>query len=294
LRVRQVETLSDVDAVQKEEGRCILQLQPTADLIRANDEYLDKVVEVARDRNLPVELPGSTLGHAYYRLRYAGLLVLTAEPKYQRARGRKAHRKLVRDAIPANIAAGGERVSFGRLAKHDAITALIGKLFEEGLEVSGAADRSARLEELADVLEVIRGLAALDEIPWEEVRDAADAKRDKRGGFERQTVLLETERPKSGKRADASMAGGEDSEALVPIQNIGLVSASEGHLSVPFTRIIPERGLQADVPFDGTLLRVAIRALAGGISMSIERVDEDPKHELQPDLFGMEEDDSNP
>jgi predicted house-cleaning noncanonical NTP pyrophosphatase (MazG superfamily) len=286
LRVRQVETLHDIDAVSREEGRCILQLQPTADLIRADDQYLDKVVEVARERNLPVELPGSTLGHAYYRLRDAGVLVLTAEPKYQRARGRTAHRKLVRDAIPANIAAGGERVSFGRLAKHEAITALVGKLFEEGLEVSGATDRAARLEELADVLEVLRGLAALDEIHWQEVGEAADAKREKRGGFERQTVLLETELPKSSKRADGLMTSEGDLEAVVPLQNIGLASVSEGHLTVPFTRIVPERGLSADVPFEGSTIQVTIRAAGGGISISMDRVDEESQRELQPDLFG--------
>ena len=289
LRSRQIETLADLDALTHQEGRFILQLQPTVELMRADDQYLDRVIEVALERDFPVELPGSILGHAYYRLRDAELLVLTAEPKYRRARGRKAHRKLVRDAIPANIAAGGERVSFGRLAREEAITALVGKLFEEGLEVSGAVDLPARLEELADVFEVLRGLAALDEIGWDEIKAVADAKREKRGGFERQTVLLETESPKDSNTNELRIEGGEEGDSLVALHNIGLVSVSEGSLVVPFTRLIPEKGLSVEVPIEGGRLIVGIRASGSSISISFSALEESGSEEQQADLFGAEE-----
>lgn len=285
LRTREIRTLSDLDAVKGDTGRFILQLQPSAELVRADDQYLDRVIEVASERNLPIELPGSILGHAYYRLRDSGLLVLTAERKFQRARGRRAHGKLVRDAIPANIAAGGERVSFGRLARDEAITALVGKLFEEGLEVLNARDRPARVEELADVLEVLRGLAALEGAEWEEIRTVADSKRAKRGGFERQTVLLETQLPKSVTPTDLPMPGSDESDSLVPLHNIGLVSVGDGHLIVPFTRLIPERGLQVDVPFDGSVLSLTLRATGGGLTLTISGAELRNAPGEQPDLF---------
>jgi predicted house-cleaning noncanonical NTP pyrophosphatase (MazG superfamily) len=286
LRTRQIRTLDDLHQLADDEGRAILQLQPTADLIRADDQYLDKVIEVATTRNLPVELPGSILGHAYYRLRDAGIMVLSDQPKYRRARGRMSYRKLVRDAIPANIAAGGERVSFGRLARDEAVTALVGKLFEEGLEVSGARDRTSRLEELADVLEVLRGLAALENATWEEIETVANDKRNKRGGFEKQTVLIETERPRTYAADAVRMDGNGEDATLVALHNIGLIAVNEGHLTVPFTRIIPDRGLRAEVPFEGGKLAIVIRATGGGIVVDIDRIDghEDPT--AQPSLFG--------
>lgn len=292
LRTRQVRTLADLDTLAGETGQVILQLQPTADLIRADDQYLDRVIEIAMARDLPVELPGSILGHAYYRLRDARVLVLSAQPKYRRARGRTSFRKLVRDSIPANIAAGGEQVSFGRLPREEAVTALVGKLFEEGLEVSNARDSTSRLEELADVLEVLRGLAAIEDVKWDEIQSVADEKRRTRGGFDKQTVLLETERPKTSRFEDSGIDNGAN-ESLVPLHNIGLVTASDGHLTVPFTRLIPERGLRAEIPFEGGKLSVIVRATGTGIALDIDRVVEQPDLEAQPSLFRNDEQDSD-
>jgi predicted house-cleaning noncanonical NTP pyrophosphatase (MazG superfamily) len=69
---------------------------------------------------------------------------------------------------------------------------LIGKLLEEGLEVREGDTTNERRIELADVIEIVRALAKLDGLSLEEIIAAADAKRDKLGGFESGKVLLRT------------------------------------------------------------------------------------------------------
>jgi predicted house-cleaning noncanonical NTP pyrophosphatase (MazG superfamily) len=286
-RPRHVHTLEDLERLKAEQGRFILVVQPTADLVRADEKFLDQVIELALAKNVPVEMAGSVLGHAYYRLRDAGVLVLTSQPKYPRSRGKMTYRKLVRDSIPANIAAKGERVSFGRLVREEAITALVGKLFEEGLEVNAAADREARVEELADVLEVVRGLSSIEKVSWGEIESAADGKRAKRGGFEQQTVLLETARPKTNSRTVPSMGTG-DEEPLVTLHNIGLVSIKEGRLVVPFTRLIGPGGVQAEVPFEGGHLLIGLEATAGGVCVVVQLPDAHAiEVEREPELFDL-------
>jgi hypothetical protein len=131
LPLRRVQSLSDLDALERSGGRFIIRVAPEVQLVREDDKFLDRVISLAQAHNLPVELAGSVLGHAFYRLRGAGIMVIVPQPKYPRARGRQRHFKVVRDAIPQNIAAKGERVSVARLRPDEAFVALIGKLFEE-------------------------------------------------------------------------------------------------------------------------------------------------------------------
>ncbi len=289
LRARPVHTLLDLESIEKEDGRFILTLQPDANLIRADESFLDRVIEVAVKRNLPVELKGSILGHAYYRLRDEGVIVLTTQPKYIRSRGKKSHRKLVRDAIPANIAAKGELVSFGRLAREEAVKALVGKLFEEGLEVSGARDRDARLEELADVLEVLRGLAALEAVEWADLIVVADEKRRKRGGFEGQTVLLETERPKLVRQDVLGMVGSDGGEPVVSLHKIGLISVSDGGATIPFTRLIDGEEVPLTIPSFAGKISVVLKMAGGALQIFLRPAEDDVTDPGEPDLFPFSE-----
>jgi predicted house-cleaning noncanonical NTP pyrophosphatase (MazG superfamily) len=287
-RARHVRTLADLDALESEQGRFILVVQPTAELVRADDKFLDRVIALALNKNAPVELAGSVLGHAYYRLRDEGVLVLTSQPRYPRSRGKTSHQKLVRDAIPANIAAKGERVSFGRLAQEEAITALVGKLFEEGLEVSAASSSELRVEELADVLEVLRGLAAVEKVDWNDLVTVANHKREKRGGFENQTVLLETAKPK--RTRDGSLEVSPGDEPLVSLHKIGIVSVSEGKVMVPFTRLVGSAGVEAEVPFQGGHLLASVEVSSGGVIVSLRaKPSIEAEHHNQPILFDREE-----
>jgi predicted house-cleaning noncanonical NTP pyrophosphatase (MazG superfamily) len=69
------------------------------------------------------------------------------------------------------------------------LAALRAKLMEEGKEAQAAPDRQLG-SELADVLEVLRALAAAYGMSWEDVEADAARKRDERGGFD-QRIFLE-------------------------------------------------------------------------------------------------------
>ena len=66
------------------------------------------------------------------------------------------------------------------------------KLKEEYEEVLLAKDKKERLEELADMLEVIRTLALLEDEDIQSVINIMDKKREKRGGFTKKLFLEKT------------------------------------------------------------------------------------------------------
>jgi predicted house-cleaning noncanonical NTP pyrophosphatase (MazG superfamily) len=283
-RSKQVRTLRDLDEISAEPPPFIIVAQPEADLVRDDDRFLDRVIEIAKSKDVPVELPGSTLGHAYYRLRDAGVIVVSSQPKYSRARGKTAHRKLVRDDVPSSIAAKGETVTFGRLSREDAVTALVTKLFEEGLEVNSAVGDEARLEELADVLEVLRGLVSVGGVAWEAVVEAADRKRSKRGGFEQHLVLLETAKPKRAEQMGEQGTG--ESGPLVSLRNIGGPSVKEGKITIPFTTLVAGATMPIDVVMHGSRLSVTTSIGSDGVTLLVSPVPEEDLDVVdQPTLF---------
>jgi predicted house-cleaning noncanonical NTP pyrophosphatase (MazG superfamily) len=255
LPTRRVRNLEDLDLLERDAGRFIILATPDVELVRDDDAFLDRLIALANARDLPVELSGSILGHAYYRLRAAGVVVLVPQPKYPRVRGLHRHFKVVRDAIPQNIAAKGERVSFGRLASSEALVALIGKLFEEGLELNAARAPAQRLEELADVLEVVRGLAITSNIGWDTLIEAASEKREKRGGFEQQTVLLETARPMPGRTATPAIAG-DDEHPSIQLRDLGAVSVEGAVASISFSKLLSFPSIEVELAVDGRQINV--------------------------------------
>lgn len=270
LPTRRVRTLADLEALEHDERRFIIVAAPDVELVRDDDAFLDRLIVLATSRGLMVELSGSILGHAYYRLRSAGVVVLVAQPKYPRVRGLHRHFKVVRDAIPENIAAKGERVSFGRLSSSEAVVALIGKLFEEGLELKAARTPAQHLEELADVLEVVRGLAVTSGVQWDDLMTAASEKRDKRGGFEQQMVLLETARPMPGRSVKPSLSSDERGQSI-QLSDLGDVSVDGPKASMSFSKllsnswteiqmIVEGRAIKVSAALDGTGLRLMISA----------------------------------
>lgn len=283
LPTRRVSNLADLGALGQKEERCIILVSPEVELVRDDDTFLDRVIELASARSLPVELSGSVLGHAYYRLRAAGILVLAPSRKYDRVRGRRRHYKVVRDDIPRIIAAKGERVSFGRLAQGEAAVALIGKLFEEGLELNGAKEPAQQLEELADVLEVVRGLAVTAGISWDDLIVAAAAKREKRGGFEQQTVLLETARPMPSRAGDPTIVGGS-SEHLIQLRDLGLVTVRGAVASISFSKLLANPSIVVELHVAGRAVNVTVALDAGGVRLLAseeQRLDEETSTQLK-------------
>ncbi len=99
------------------------------------------------------------------------------------------YHKLVRDRIPRIIEAGGGQPVTRMLDQAGYLATLRVKLMEEAEEAQAASGRQLR-SELADVLEVLRALAASYGMSWEDVVAEAARKRDERGGFD-QRIFLE-------------------------------------------------------------------------------------------------------
>lgn len=96
------------------------------------------------------------------------------------------HDKLVRDRIPDVIMASGKQPVTDILPEQEVGMALDCKLQEEVQEYL----ESHSIEEMADVLEVLHGIAFHMNISWEAVEQERIRKRNERGGFEKGIRLL--------------------------------------------------------------------------------------------------------
>lgn len=104
----------------------------------------------------------------------------------------KIYNKLVRDNIP-NIIEQDNETPFTRILDDSEYrTELYRKLTEECNEVLTSKSSEETLEELADVLEIIRSIAELENKKLDDVIEIANKKRTKRGGFEKRIFLEKT------------------------------------------------------------------------------------------------------
>lgn len=97
--------------------------------------------------------------------------------------------KIVRDRIPEVIEAAGQHAIYELVDRETALEGLKRKLSEELAEYL----ESGSLEELADLLEVMHGVAYHSGVSWQELEEVRLAKRAERGGFERGVRLIEVE-----------------------------------------------------------------------------------------------------
>lgn len=102
----------------------------------------------------------------------------------------KVYNKLVRDNIPEIISNDGKIPITRVLDDVEYKKYLEEKLYEEYKEVIEASGDD-RLEELADVLEIIRAMAKLENASLEDVIRIADEKSNKRGAFDKKIFLEE-------------------------------------------------------------------------------------------------------
>ena len=99
------------------------------------------------------------------------------------------HNKLVRDLIPDIIRASGNDCRIKILDDAEYLAALDEKLTEELHEYQ--QDKS--MEELADLLEVIRAAITARGSTYEQVEAIRIAKAEKRGGFSARIHLIDTD-----------------------------------------------------------------------------------------------------
>ena len=99
------------------------------------------------------------------------------------------YNKLVRDRIPEIIARSGRTCTVDVLDEPDYLSMLDAKLNEELAEYQ----ESKSMEELADLLEVIRAVAAARGSSIGEVERIRKEKAAERGGFEKRILLIDVQ-----------------------------------------------------------------------------------------------------
>ena len=99
-----------------------------------------------------------------------------------------SYQKLVRDKIPEIIKQNNEEPITRILNEEEYKKELEKKLQEELNEVLDALGND-RIEELADMLEVMMALAKLEGKELSDIIKTADKKREKRGGFQKRLYL---------------------------------------------------------------------------------------------------------
>ncbi|MBU3187228.1 nucleoside triphosphate pyrophosphohydrolase [Clostridium estertheticum] len=97
----------------------------------------------------------------------------------------KTYNKLVRDKIPEIIKVAGKNFDIHYAKKEEVLPLLETKLNEEVFEYLEAKN----LEELADVMEVLFGLANALGYSEEDLINKRNEKKEERGGFEKGIVL---------------------------------------------------------------------------------------------------------
>ena len=100
----------------------------------------------------------------------------------------KIYNKLVRDKIPEIIKSNGEKPKISILDDARYKEELEKKLYEEYIEVIESSC-SSRIEELADMLEVITALAKLEDKTLDDVILVAKEKAQQRGAFDKKIFL---------------------------------------------------------------------------------------------------------
>ncbi|THF84442.1 nucleoside triphosphate pyrophosphohydrolase [Cohnella fermenti] len=103
------------------------------------------------------------------------------------------YNKLVRDLIPQVIQSTGKECRTRILDEEEYKIELTVKLREESEEYFSAQNSRESLEELADMLEVIRALASAHGATWEQLEAIREQKAATRGGFQKRVYLIDVD-----------------------------------------------------------------------------------------------------
>ncbi|MBN9653272.1 nucleoside triphosphate pyrophosphohydrolase [Halobacillus sp. GSS1] len=103
------------------------------------------------------------------------------------------YNKLVRDKIPDIIAKSGKAYEVQPLSNEAYAKELEKKLVEETEEYLEAENNGESVEELADILELVRALAVRHGSSFDEVEEVRRRKAEERGAFEERIYLVKVE-----------------------------------------------------------------------------------------------------
>jgi predicted house-cleaning noncanonical NTP pyrophosphatase (MazG superfamily) len=234
----------------------------TQDLMR-DTKFIRSVGAKAKAFGVPVILQGSTLAHAYYQLRREDCTIVTpSEKERSRVRRNIMFGKLVRDRIPARIAARRESETTLKLPVEVIKGFLIGKLIEEAMEVRQATTLTEKAAELSDLYEVVRALASAEKVPLDDVIRGADEKKRRAGGFDDGIVLLQTGIHGRGKTKHKT-----EQRSQVLARRV-----SEDTYEIPFSFFgFMESGLSRSLVFEGLKARLDVTLKTDRIVITITK-----------------------
>jgi predicted house-cleaning noncanonical NTP pyrophosphatase (MazG superfamily) len=249
-------------------GNCVMELEPDIGLFR-DTSFLDAIAQFAVTNSVPVVLRGSVLGHAFYTLERKGVMIVASDSRRSRARRKQTFGKLVRDEIPARIEEQGELATTAKIAKSQARVALISKLYEEAQELLAAREPDEVSAELADLVEVVRSLCLAAGVDWNDVERSAEAKRQSRGSFANNVVLLTTFWPAWMERSPT------DQKPLIDFEELARVSDEHGHHTANFPSLLARRSGATLTLSDGR--QINVRLSAKGLEVE-ELTDSEPSN----------------
>lgn len=112
---------------------------------------------------------------------------------YERDASMPTYNKLVRERIPFIITSQGKECRTRTLNPEEYVAELKVKLNEESEEYFKSNNDQEALEELADMLEVIRALAETHGSNWAELENIRAYKAEARGGFQERVYLIDVD-----------------------------------------------------------------------------------------------------
>jgi predicted house-cleaning noncanonical NTP pyrophosphatase (MazG superfamily) len=175
----------------KSNNRVSIKLKLLPELLRDRD-FIEEIGRFSAEKRVPIVLEGSILSHPYYILRKQKAIVQVRnlfEPTYSK----QTFYKLVRDKIPVQIESKGETAKVVTITPEQTLELIKQKIVEEAYEFFWEEESDNLMEELADLYELLRGAAKIFSADIDEIKSIADKKKEKKGGFETGTFLVETQ-----------------------------------------------------------------------------------------------------
>lgn len=145
----------DLDKYENDNKIRTITIHPKDDQSLRSKEFLSKVGEFAKRKNITIFLEGTILAHPVYQLMNQGVKVVLAK-KNKELIDKMQFDKLVRDKIPEKIISNMENIVCYRAKETILIRYLKEKMIEEVYEVIDANSEESLSTELADVYEVMK------------------------------------------------------------------------------------------------------------------------------------------
>jgi predicted house-cleaning noncanonical NTP pyrophosphatase (MazG superfamily) len=188
--IKSLEDFEKLKASDKDDRKKNLFIDLNVKFFR-NMTFIEKIVVYAKEHDYTVDIKGSMLSHPYYIFHSKGVNIRCIDP-FQSDYDIKKFYKLVRDKIPAMISENDEIVKIRKVSPEELLPLLKAKAVEEANEFYWARTDDDNIEEMSDVLEVLRGACKLYNLTLSDLEDIANKKKNKRGGFEDGIVLVAT------------------------------------------------------------------------------------------------------